>query len=425
MEAPIPSNTPIENPNSMKVIIAGAGIAGPSLALLLSRQGHKCTIIERYPGLRANGQQIDIRKEGIEAAKRMGIFEEIKKHVVIEGGMQFVDAQGKQTACFPKMDPKAGQQGFSSEYEIMRGDLCRIFYDATKDAVQYRFGMTVTDYEEHQDCIKVTLSDGSVEQCDMLVGADGQSSRIRKMMLKNEPADVDKTRDLGLYIAYFTIPRREDSSDFCTVFTADKRRQILTRYHSKTHGQAYFGTMEHGEEIIAVLKEDVTKQKELFASIFKDAGWQAATLVEDMMTSEDFFCQATTQIQTKIWSKGRVVLLGDAGFGPTPLTGMGTSLALMGATILAGAIGKHPADLQAAFAEYDHVLRPFVEKTHQLPGLLPGIVYPKSKFGVKVMNLLLGAATSIGLGKAIQAATLKTKDGFKLPHYGKEISVRY
>lgn len=417
MEATAPSETPTQKPMAMKIIIAGAGIAGPSLALLLSRQGHHCTIIERFPGLRANGQQIDIRKEGIEAAKRMGIFEEVKKHVVEERGMQFVNSQGKQTACFPKMDPKDGQQGFSSEYEIMRGDLCKILYDATKDDVQYRFGLTITEYENHEDRVKVTLSDGSVEDCDVLVGADGQSSRIRKMMLQDEPPEVNKTRDLGLYVAYFTIPRRDDSSDFGTVYTADKRRQILTRYHSKTHGQAYFGTMENGEEVMAVLKEDTTKQKELFAKIFKDAGWQVETLIEDMMASEDFFCQSTTQIQTTIWSKGRVVLLGDAGYGPTPLTGMGTSLALVGAAILAGAIGKHQGNLQAAFTEYDTVFRPVVEKTHQIPSLLPGIVYPKTKFGVKVMNLLLGTATSIGLAKMIQAKTLKNKEEFKLPEY--------
>lgn len=406
----------------MRVLISGAGVAGPSLALLLARQGHEITIIERSADLRANGQQIDIRKEGIEAAKRMGIFEEIKKHVTHESGMRFVNEAGKVKAKFPTLDGKDGRQGFTSEFEVMRGDLVRILYSKTKDLdrVSYKFGVMVESYEDKQGGVEVKLSDGTTGTWDMLVAADGQSSRIRKMLLTEEE---NKTRNLGVSMALFIVPRRADDEDWATIYTSTKKRMAMTRYHSPTEGQVCLGVMGQDEEVQEVLGKDAQEQKQLFKKIFTEAGWKCDQFVDDMMTADDFYAQRTIQVQATTWHKGRVVLLGDAGYGPTPLTGMGTSLALIGSTILAGCMGKYPSDLGKAFAEYEEILRPYVETSHKIPGFLPDAVYPETKRGVRMVHLVLGVATRLGLAKAVQMATLRAKDEFRIPQYA-EVTVQ-
>ncbi|KAK2598097.1 hypothetical protein QQS21_005808 [Conoideocrella luteorostrata] len=411
-------DSPAKKP--LRVLISGAGIAGPALAFWLGRLGHSCTIIERFSKLRAKGQQIDIRRQGVEAAQRMDILEEIRKRSVDEAGMQFVNSSGKPFAVFPKLEMKPGedrgQQGFSSEFEIMRGDLCELLVEKTKGTAEYKFGLSVTGFENAADHVRVTFSDGTSNTYDMLVAADGQGSRIRKMLLKDEDASVDYSRDLGVYMAYFSIPREPEDVGMASIHVSPGERMIFTRFHSETQGQGYLCTMAHGEKIKEVLKQDIDKQKELFADIFKDVGWQSGRLIDAMQNSEDFYALSSTQIRTKVWSKGRVVCLGDAGYGPTSLTGMGTSLALIGAYILAGEISLSPDNAQQAFTAYERVLRPYVEKVQQIPKGMPNLAYPKKQWGVKILQLLLSATTTLKLDKAFQTR-LVNRETWKLPEY--------
>ncbi|GJN81902.1 hypothetical protein PLIIFM63780_005438 [Purpureocillium lilacinum] len=401
----------------LRVLISGAGIAGPALAFWLTRLGHACTVVERFPSLRANGQQIDLRKQGVETARRMGILESIRGHIIDELGLQVVDSAGRQRALFARIEgDAAGRQGFTSEFEMLRGDLVRVLVDLTKDSAEYRFGVSVDAFEQRDDGVQVAFSNGTSEAYDLLVAADGQGSRIRKMMLKDE-AELDATRNLGVNMAYFTIPRRPDDPDLAISYTATKQRFILVRWHSQTEGQANLGTMAHEEEFAAALQQDTATQKELFAQTFRDAGWQAERLVDEMRRADDFYAHPMVQVRTGTWSRGRVVLVGDAGYAPTPLTGMGTSLALMGAYVLAGEISKSPDDLRAACEAYERELRPYVEKVQKIPKGLPGLAYPKGEFGVKVINTLLGITTTLGLDRAFQHSLLKSEDPYRLPEY--------
>ncbi|KZZ95833.1 FAD dependent oxidoreductase [Moelleriella libera RCEF 2490] len=450
----------------LRVLISGGGIAGPALAFWLNRLGHACTIVERFPSLRANGQQIDIRRQGVEAAERMGILDDIRALSVDEAGMRFVDASGKNIAFFPKLEMKPGEekgdQGFSSEFEIMRGDLCRLLYEkttttssrsnnnnttttttttgstgdpnssgtavaaTTTTTTEYRFGTYVTDFQNEPDSVRVGLSDGSSARYDLLVAADGQGSRIRKMLLEDEPASVDSSRDFGLHIALFTIPRRKDDAGLATIYPTDGRRIIFTRFHSATHGQCYFATMARPDEVRQMLKQqqqpdgttnNVRQQKDFFADMFRGCGWQADRLVDDMLASDDFYVQPCIQIRSGIWSKGRVTCLGDAGYGPTALTGMGTSLALIGAHVLAGEISQ-AVDVPAALARYEAVFRPYVQDVQQIPRALPGIVYPESRWGVRVMQLVLRITSLLRLERLFQTS-FQHKDAWQIPQYPK------
>jgi 2-polyprenyl-6-methoxyphenol hydroxylase-like FAD-dependent oxidoreductase len=164
---------------ALKVLICGGGVAGPALAYWLARIGHQVVIVECFPTLRATGAQIDLRGQGIEAVKRMGLIDAVRRKLVDEAGVSFIDAKGNVKATILANTSGKGGQSFTSEYEIMRGDLVRIFYEATKDKVEYIFGKTVDGFTENDRGVVAYFSDGSSDTFDLLVGADGQGSHIR------------------------------------------------------------------------------------------------------------------------------------------------------------------------------------------------------------------------------------------------------
>ena len=138
----------------------GDGCAGPSLAFWLARSGRHVTVVERFPALRATGAQIDIRAQGIQVIKRMGLLDATRSKLVDEAGVALVDAQNRAKGTLMANKTSNGAQSWTSEYEIMRGDLVRVLYDATKNDVQYAFGNEVDDFEEDEKCVSVYFSNG-------------------------------------------------------------------------------------------------------------------------------------------------------------------------------------------------------------------------------------------------------------------------
>lgn len=404
----------------LRVLIAGGGIAGPALAFWLQRLGHTCTVIERWETLRVGGQQIDIRRQGIEAIKRMEIIDDIRKQVVDEGGLKMVNDHGKPVIFFPRNEPGSKTQGFTSEFEIMRGDLCKILYEKTKDKTTYRFGLSVDEFEDTGDVVKVKLSDGSVEEYDMLVGADGQGSRVRRSLHKDQGGDDQFLRHIGCFTCYYAIPRKPEDEDVATAYVGTEQRFALTRWHKPDLGQVYLMTIGHSSEIQEALKKDTAAQKEAFAKVFKSLAWdEMPRLLDAMDTTPDFYAHELIQVRPKSWSKGRVVLLGDAGFCPSALTGMGTSAALVGAYVLAGEIGKNKGDVKAAFAAYEAVLRPWIDIIQVLNTQAMKFMYPKSRMGLRVVHFILGMVYKFNIHKLMQNHMMdwQDKEEWVIPRY--------
>ena len=188
----------------LRILICGGGIAGPALAFWLAQaqQGHQLVIVERFPDLRAAGAQIDLRAQGIDVVKRMGLEPIIRSKLVDERGVSVVDTNGKVWATVLANTSGKGAQSLTSEYEIMRGDLVQILYDATKDSADYRFSTTADSFEQDDDGVTAHFSNGKSERFDLLVGADGQGSRVRSAIF---PADVngDSYVRLGMEMAYW------------------------------------------------------------------------------------------------------------------------------------------------------------------------------------------------------------------------------
>ena len=318
----------------------------------------------------------------------MGLLDVIRSKLVDEAGVSLVDTQNKTKVTFMANKSGSGAQSMTSEYEIMRGDLVRILYDAARDDVEYIFDKTVEHFEQDEKGVTVHFSDGQTGIFDILVGADGQGSRIRKAIL---PSDApDPVRRLGLYMAYWFVPRTKVDNNVVKVYHIPGSRVVMCRTHSPTESQAYFILRDDSEELRGIPKVPIETQKEFWSQKFQGGGWQTDRFIKGMNTTENFYCQEVVQIRTDTWSKGRVVLLADAAHCPAPVSGMGTTNALVGAYVLAGEINHNSQHLPRAFANYDKTLRPFTNEMQKInPFLLP-LVYPKTRFGITLLHFFVG-----------------------------------
>ncbi|WP_243877819.1 FAD-dependent monooxygenase [Streptomyces sp. SUK 48] len=342
----------------LRVLVAGGGIAGQALAFWLARGGHRVTVVERFPALRAAGAQVDLRGQGIEAVERMGLLDAVRGRLVDEAGVALVDARGRARATIMANTSGKGRQTLTSEYEIMRGDLVRILHDATRKDAEYVFGKSVDGFAQDEHRVVAHFSDGTRGEYDLLVGADGQGSRIRRAIL---PDGFDPYWRVGIHMAYWFVPRIASDSTIRDTYMVPGGRQIMRRSHNPAETQVYFVLREESEDASAIHRAPVEHQQEFWASRFHDAGWQTERFVEGMRSSPFFYSQEIVQVRTDTWSRGHVVLAGDAAHCASPYSGMGISGGLVGAHVLAGEINRHPADLPTALANYESMLRPFVD----------------------------------------------------------------
>ena len=402
--------------SSLKILIAGGGIAGPAAAFWLARAGHRVTVVERFPALRATGAQVDLRGQGIEAVRAMGLLDEVRAHLVSERGVAFVDRRGRRRGTVLANTSGSGRQTLTSEYEIMRGDLVRILHAATRDHVEYRFGLSVDAFDPDAESVTATFSDGTTERFDLLIGADGQGSRIRAALL---PADEDPYRRLGLHMAYWFVPRIATDGDVRETYAAAGGRQIMRRSHSAHESQAYFVLRDATAGASAIHRATQGDQQRFWADRFRDAGWQARRLVDGMADAPFFYSQEVLQVHASTWSKGRVVLVGDAAHCASPYSGMGISGGLVGAYVLAGEIGATPRDLDGALRRYDTALRPFVDEIQAAvkPRLL-ALGMPKSRVGVAVLLRVASLACALRLPERIAKRRTTDRGGdWQLPAY--------
>jgi len=408
----------------MRVLISGAGIAGPTLAWFLQRIGARITIVEKSPSILPYGQNVDISGSAITAIRKMGLLEQFRQLNTTEKGTRFIDPKGRPIAPFPLT--KGSSTSPTSEFEILRGDLAALLYEATKDSpnVEYVFGTTVKQVLSNNDeGVKVALSNGQEHEYDLLVAADGQWSKVRTQCFQPESVDVV---DLGLFVGYWTIPRLAIDDDWWNVYIALGSRAITLRPDPHGTIRAMFTSMPCNDtqknEWIQASRSDRKTQEALMRKDFSDAGWQAPRILEAMDKTPDFYFQRVQQIKMSTWSQSRVVCLGDTAYAPTPLTGMGTSLAIIGAYVLAGELSKlgrdeHPSK---ALEAYESTLRPFVEQTQKIPPFVPGFMHPETAWKRWLlqsgMSTLSRVAAFPWFASRLPDAESRD-DGFPLPQY--------
>ncbi|KAI1213541.1 FAD/NAD(P)-binding domain-containing protein [Annulohypoxylon truncatum] len=413
----------------LNVLIVGAGVAGPALAILLQKSdpNNKITVVERSPSLRVAGQQIDLKAQGVEILRKMGLLDTMKSHCVNETGVEILDSNGKQQAFFGINPSGQRRLTLTAEYEIMRGDAVKVLYEASlkqnaglkeergkEGELTYEFDKTITDLTQHGDGVDVTFSDGQKKRFDLVVAADGQGSRTRRLAFGQEVSDA-AFKPLGVHAAYYSIPRSEGEGELARAYSAPGRRLVVTRTSGRPMTQVLLFTMGDGEKLRKSYKESVEKQKEAFAETYRGAGWEVDRLLSGMATCTDFYAHEVGQVRMDRWYKGRVALLGDAGYCPSPFTGMGTTGCLIGAYVLAGELARRNNDVPQALKAYEEIARPPINECQALPTESLGTFFPSSRLGIWVLRKFLWVVSKV------EPITYKPQteenQGWKVPEY--------
>jgi 2-polyprenyl-6-methoxyphenol hydroxylase-like FAD-dependent oxidoreductase len=382
-----------------RVLISGAGIAGPALAWWLSRAGWSTTVVERFDGPREAGQNVDVRGAAREVLRRMDLEDAVRAAGTGELGLAVVDAHGSRLAEFA-----AGTDDFAgatAELEILRADLNALLLDRTD--VEYLFGDSIAAI----DGGRVSFARGSDREFDVVVVAEGLTSRTRGLVLP----DVEIT-DFGIHVAYLTIPRTPADDDWWRSYTAPGGRVVWLR--PDNHGTIRAGlAVRSGVRGLEDLGRD--DQVRILRRTFAGAGWETDRVLA-ALDDAPFVLDTLGQARLPRWSTGRVALLGDAAYCASPLSGMGTSLALVGAYVLAGALSR--ADPPVAFSRYEQLMRPYVEQAQRLqPGVL-SLSYPRTRAALKVQQAVFRAAGSRPARKLAELAMRRLgspADAFELP----------
>lgn len=426
----------------MRVLISGAGIAGPTLAYFLAKTGASITVIERSPELLPNGHSIDIKGSAVAVIKKMGLIESIREAYTSEKGSHFIGSDEKLVAAFPVREGMGGT--LSANYEILRADLAGILYKASKGLanVEYRFGQTIEEVVSNdKDSVTVRLDNAEVLNYDLLVLADGQWSRTRQLVFPSKDLTVI---DKNMYGAYWTIPQAIQDDEWRKIYIGLQSRIVSTRPDPYGGTRALVTTMPcsdaEREAWQGVSRKGKTAQLELLKEKFADAGWQTQKLLDEAEGSPDFHFQPVQQIKMATWSSERVVCLGDTAYAPSPLTGMGTSLAILGAYVLAGELSKFTTSTSSissstssssssaeehprrALQEYERKLRPFVEETQKIPSFIPAVAHPKTAFKRDLLHGFLWTVAKVCDGLALVPWVVRMfdredKEDFPLPRY--------
>lgn len=334
------------------VLISGGGIAGPSLAYWLSRSGYAVTVVERAPALRTSGAApVDFRGDQLALLARMGVLDEIRANETGMGDQVVIDADGRRLSAFPSAL-------FSGDVEIERGDLARILYRHTEHDAEYVFGDHLTGLAETADGVEVTFARGPARRFDLVVGADGLHSAVRRLAFG---ADELFRHDLDLCVAGYSMPNVFDIDHSGLIYNEPGRLVMVTS--GRDGALASVGLMFAGPPP-DYHRHDPDDQKRLVAEHFAEVGWRTPTLLTALWDAPELYFDIISQIRLDRWSAGRVVLLGDAAWCAGP-GGNGTGHAMLGAYTLAGELALAGGDYRVAYDRYQRIMRPPVTKSQK------------------------------------------------------------
>lgn len=396
-----------------KILICGGGIAGPACAWWLTEYGFTVVVVEKASVFRDGGQNVDVKGIGQQVIAMMNLTAKIDAMNTGERGQKWLDEAGRLVGTLPK----GSVGGLTSDFEILRGDFARILFNATCGACEYRFGTSVSALEERDDGVYVTFANGAVEEFAIIICADGMGSTTRALAL----AEQTRLRYLGAYMAFFNIPRSAEDDMWAYSVNGIGGTMINLRPGGLANTTVLVTFPATAPDPQQKQSQSIHTARRMLRAALTGRGTVAERIVNELDAVPDFYFGPMSQVQASRWSSGRLVLLGDAAHCPTPFTGKGTALALVGAYLLAGEI-KRCATYSDAFEAYETILRPYAEKTQQ--ELTPGLVkmlHVKTRFGIAIarcMQRLLGSRCIqrlLTLGAVAQRR--KVEEDFALPRY--------
>ena len=402
-----------------RILVVGGGPAGATAAFWLAKAGFEVTVAERSSDKFSYGQGIDLTGPAIPVVQKMGLFDTIKSKTTGEAGFTFVNDNSD-----PIGKVGAGEGAtLTQEIEILRGDLTKILADAAdaSDKVTYRYGCTVAELRQSASHVTVVLTDsqdGKEEEFAAVIGADGQGSKMRRLLFDKEVIE-NAYSGIGQYCAFFSMKGEQEDVPNSRLQHAPGRRTILIRpmkADSIERASCYLVYFK-AADADGMMGRPMEEQKAALAEIYKDfPGPMGKRALQGMWDANDFYYSETATIQLPTWSKGRCVLVGDAAYAPSAASGQGTVLAILGSYLIAGELAANPGDPRAAFAKYEDRLRGYVKESQSVPlgGTLPKLGLPASYTGIRVLRSIFWLVAHSGIWKLFN---IKGKNTFDLPDY--------
>jgi 2-polyprenyl-6-methoxyphenol hydroxylase-like FAD-dependent oxidoreductase len=393
---------------SMRVAINGMGIAGPCLAYWLQRGGHEVVLIEKAPRFRTGGYAIDFWGVGYTVAERMGILPEVHERGYVFRELRIVDARGRTVGGFSTDFLLQGMKGRYTS--LPRGDLAAAIYRTIENRVETLFGNSISAIDERATGVLVSFEHGGAREFDLVIGADGLHSTVRDLAFGPEH---QFEKQLGYRIAAFEAEGYRPRDELVGVTYSTPGRQV-GRF-SLRGDRTMFSFLFASEWLNGPEPPDARGRKALLRQVFADAGWECPQILQAMDQASDMYYDRVSQIRMDGWSKGRVILIGDAAACVSLLAGEGAGLAMAEACVLAGELNRAGPDYQAAYRRYERLLRPYVEARQKSARYFASAFVPKTRVGVWLRN----QATKLMAFRPLAHFFLgrQLRDDFDLPNY--------
>ena len=345
------------------VLVSGASVAGTTLAYWLGRHGFSVTVVERHPGMRPGGQAIDVRGPALAVLERMGLRNAAEERKTNIRGASVVDRDGNELSSDTESTPTGGLID-NPDIELLRDDLVELLHEETQYTTEYLFDDSIVAIANRGPAAEVTFERAPERSFDLVIGADGLHSNVRELVFGPEERFIKR---LGTHAAIFTVPNFLDLDHWQMWHYGDTTMAGVYSARNNTEARAMLGFMD------TELRIDYRDTEAQFAEVERrmaDDGWVRPQLLKFMRNADDFYFDEMSQIVMDHWSIGRVALVGDAAYCCSPLSGQGTSVALLGAYILAGELksASHDGwvDHGLAFVNYFRLFHGYTQRTQFL-----------------------------------------------------------
>jgi 2-polyprenyl-6-methoxyphenol hydroxylase-like FAD-dependent oxidoreductase len=356
----------------LRVLISGAGIAGCTLAYWLIRSGHTVTVVERSRTLRSSGSPVDVRGAAVEVVERMNIATQLREARIQVKGMTLLDQAGQRIA---RVNIEALRSSIAPrDMELARGDLARILHEASRNGADYIFGDSVKAIAQDEAGVDVIFENSPVRRFDLVVGADGLHSIVRRLAFG---ADTEFVRHAGLYAATIGLPGHSDPEGEMFMLNTPGRLAALHPCQGKPLAYFVFWRPEIPEFDYANLEQ----HKSILESTFADMGWRVPEFLDLVRAASDMYFDSVARVDVANWARGRIVLLGDAS-SCVSLFGDGSTLAIAGAYELAQAVSASPANPAVAFSRYQAAHGKLVASKQKNLASMASRIVPRTRTGI-------------------------------------------